>query len=50
MRDDMTINSTVKKRGNAYCIPMTKRDKEILGIEEGDDLEVKIIVRQRYGR
>lgn len=50
MRDDMTVNSTVKKKGNGYFIPITKRDKEILGIEEGDDLEVKIIVRQRYGR
>jgi len=50
MRDDMTINSTVKKKGNGYFIPITKRDTEILGIEEGDDLEVKIIVRQRYGR
>jgi len=50
MRDDITINSTVKKKGNGWFIPMTKRDKEILGIEEGDDLEVKIIVRGRLSR
>ncbi len=39
----MTICPTLSK----WVLPMTVKDKEILGIEPGNDLEVKIIVRER---
>jgi len=50
MRDDMTVNTTIKRQGNSWVLPLTVKDKEILGIEPGDDLEVKIIVRERKHR
>ena len=50
MRDDMTINTTVKSQGNSWVLPITKKEKETLGIEPGDDLEVKIFVRERLQR
>ncbi|MBR2255522.1 MAG: hypothetical protein IJ856_06945 [Candidatus Methanomethylophilaceae archaeon] len=50
MRDDITINSTVKQHGTSWALPITKAEKEILGIEPGDDLEIKILVRERKPR
>jgi hypothetical protein len=50
MRDDIVINSTVKKKGNGWFIPITRVEKDLIGIEDGDDLEVRIIVRERRAR
>jgi len=47
MRDELTVNSTMKKHGNTYCIPIRKSERDLLEANEGDDLEVRIVVRQR---
>jgi hypothetical protein len=47
MRDEIVINSTVKKIGNGWFIPIRTRDKDLLGIGPEDDLEVRITVRGR---
>lgn len=49
MRDSITINTTIKRIGNSYCLPITKAEKNILGIDpdENPDLIVQIEVAQR---
>lgn len=47
MRDDITINTTIKRQGNSWVLPLTIREKEIIGAEPGDDLEVRISVKLR---
>ena len=50
MRDQLTTNTTIKVRGNGWCLPITKLEKDILGIEDGDDLEITIKVMERKSR
>lgn len=49
MRDELTVNSTMKKLGNTFCIPIRKSERDLLEANDGDDLEVHIVVRQRKG-
>ena len=49
MRDEITFNSTVKKIGNGWFIPIRTADKDRLGVDKGDDVEVHIIVMERKG-
>lgn len=47
MRDQIIINSTIKKRGNGFFLPITKKEVDILEIHEGDDLEIIVTVKER---
>lgn len=47
MRDEIVINSSVTKVGNGWFIPIRTADKDLLGIDKGDDIEVRITVRGR---
>jgi hypothetical protein len=42
MRDDITIHSTVKKKGNGWFIPIKTAEKDLLGIVQdvADDPEI----------
>lgn len=48
MRDYITINTTVKKIGTGFFLPITKKEIEILNVQPGDDLIVEVKVAQRF--
>ena len=50
MMDALTISSTVTKIGNGWFIPIRARDRELLNVQKGDDIEVRVIVRRRQER
>ena len=50
LRDDIIINSPVKRIGTGWFIPITTKEKEIIGINTGDDLEIQIVVRERISQ
>ena len=47
MRDRIIINSTIKKYGSSFCIPIQKSERDILGVTIGDDLEIEVRVMER---
>ena len=49
MRDEIIINSTVKRIGNSFAIPISRYEVDLLGVDPNDDIEVHIIVKQRIG-
>ncbi len=50
MRDKITFNSSIKAWGKSFCIPIQKKEVDILGIDPGDDLEITVTVMERQER
>jgi hypothetical protein len=41
-RDELSFPAQIKRLGNSYCIPLPKSMARILGVEEGDDVDVTV--------
>jgi antitoxin component of MazEF toxin-antitoxin module len=48
-RDELSFPAQIKKLGNSYCIPLSKSMARILGVEEGDDVDVTVKAVRRQG-
>jgi len=47
MRDRIVLNTTIAQFGNSFCIPISKKEVELIGASIGDDLEVTVTVMER---